>query len=184
MREIRTKIAIAIPIGPRRDLIISSLLLAHMVTAAVRTGRLVGDCVISGVRSLGHFIQVLDGVPFHREGEQLIGTPGPLTPLHVAEYCSLRFRAPAWADVEPPTMEGVPYENRHCARRSRLRPLGRVPTLASRPMLRPASPQTDNRTRAFACLCDCAWRRSCRLRSGMPPAASAHHTRETNVQSL
>ena len=36
MREIRTKIAIAIPIGPRRDLVILSLLLAHMVTAAMR----------------------------------------------------------------------------------------------------------------------------------------------------
>jgi len=66
MREIRTKIAIAIPIGPRRDLIISSLLLAPMVTTAARTGRLVGDCVISGVRSLGHFIQVLGQVHIMR----------------------------------------------------------------------------------------------------------------------
>ena len=59
MREIRTKIAIAIPIGPRRDLVISSLLLAGMVTVAGRAGGLVGDCVIAGVGLLGDFIQVL-----------------------------------------------------------------------------------------------------------------------------
>src|SRR5947207_12949396 len=65
-------------------------------------------------------------------------------PPRVSGYCSPRFRAPPWTDVEPSTMEGVPYENRHCARRSRLRPLGRVLTLASRPTLPPASPQADH----------------------------------------